>query len=326
MGNSGLAIDTSEAELRRFQMGGQDIPWLLALRAEQRAAHPAIVWDPPDGAPRTWTYRELWDDVRRLAAGLHVRGVKLGDKVLLHADNSPELVLAWLACATVGAVGVTTNTKSVADEVAWFAEKAQCVAAITQPAYAEVVASVGPAVAWVAVTGPADIDVVSSIGDRFVPFEDLPADADAWPGREIDPMLPSCIMFTSGTTSKPKGVVHTHANAIWASRTGPRNIDLGPDDRYLVYTPFFHVNAQTWSLLPVFGIGATAVLVPKWRRAAFGTSSSGSGSPTSLSCRSACRPSWPRTDRRRRCGSESSASSSPMPATSSAVTCTRPTA
>ena len=85
--------------------------------------------------------------MRRLAAGLHAREVGVGDKVLLHADNSPELLLAWLACATVGAVGVTTNTKSVAEEVAWFAEKAQCVAAITQPGYAEVMAGVGPDVA-----------------------------------------------------------------------------------------------------------------------------------------------------------------------------------
>jgi crotonobetaine/carnitine-CoA ligase len=269
MDKPGLAIETSEAELRRYQMEGQDIPWLLAHRAEHRAAHPALVWDPPDGSARTWTYRELWDDVRRLAAGLHTRGVKVGDKVLLHADNSPELVLAWLACATVGAVGVTTNTKSVAEEVAWFAEKAQCVAAITQPGYAEVVASVGPAVTWVAVTGPSGADAAPAVDDRFVPFDELLVDAEAWPGREIDPMLPSCIMFTSGTTSKPKGVVHTHANAIWASRTGPRNIDLGPDDRYLVYTPLFHVNAQTWSMLPVFGIGATAVLVPKWSSSGF---------------------------------------------------------
>jgi carnitine-CoA ligase len=267
-GSRATGIDTSEAELRRYQMEGQDIPWLLALRAEHRANHPALVWDPPEGPARSWTYRQLWDDVRRLSAGLHTRGVKVGDKVLLHADNSPELVLAWLACATVGAVGVTTNTKSVADEVAWFAEKAQCVAAITQAAYAEVVASVGPAVAWVAVTGETGA-AAEAVGDRFVAFEELSVDADAWPGREVDPMLPSCIMFTSGTTSKPKGVVHTHANAIWASRTGPRNIDLGPDDRYLVYTPFFHVNAQTWSLLPVFGIGATAVLVPKWSSTRF---------------------------------------------------------
>jgi len=82
-------------------------------------------------------------------------------------------------------------------------------------------------------------------------------------------MLPFGIMFTSGTTSKPKAVVHTHANAVWASRTGPRNIDLGPDDRYLIYLPFFHVNAQSWSFFSVLGAGATAVLMPKWSTTRF---------------------------------------------------------
>ena len=75
MAHSGLGIDTSEAELRRYQMEGQDIPWLLALRAEHRADHPALVWDPPDGATRSWTYRELLGrrpPARRRAA--HPRG------------------------------------------------------------------------------------------------------------------------------------------------------------------------------------------------------------------------------------------------------------
>jgi carnitine-CoA ligase len=263
-------MDATAAALQRYQMEGQDVPWLLALRAEHRGDHPALIWDPPVGDVRTWTYRDLWDDVRRLAAGLQARGVHLGDKVLLHADNSAELLLAWLACATVGAVGVTTNTKSVAEEVAWFAEKAQCVAAITQPRYAEVVASVGSAVRWVAVTEPqVGEEPIGLTDQRITSFEGLFGEVDDWPGRDPDPLLPYCIMFTSGTTSKPKGVVHTHANAIWASRTGARNIDLGAADRYLVYTPFFHVNAQTWSVLPVFGMGATAVLVPKWSSSRF---------------------------------------------------------
>ncbi len=93
--------------------------------------------------------------------------------------------------------------------------------------------------------------------------------ASSWKGRAIEPMLPFGIMFTSGTTNKPKAVVHTHANAIWASRTGPRNIDLGPDDRYLIYLPFFHVNAQSWSFFSVLGAGATAVLMPKWSTSRF---------------------------------------------------------
>ncbi len=80
-------MDATAAALQRYQMEGQDVPWLLALRAEHRAEHPALIWDPPTGDVRTWTYRELWDDVRRLAAGLHVRGVEVGDKVLLHAGQ-----------------------------------------------------------------------------------------------------------------------------------------------------------------------------------------------------------------------------------------------
>ena len=62
-------------------------------------------------------------------------------------------------------------------------------------------------------------------------------------------MLPVGIMYTSGTTSRPKAVVHTHANAIWASRVGPNNIDMTGDDIYLIYLPFFHVNAQSWTHL-----------------------------------------------------------------------------
>ena len=52
-------------------------------------------------------------------------------------------------------------------------------------------------------------------------YASLYGEAASWTGRPVDPMLPFCIMFTSGTTSSPKAVVHTHANAIWASRTRP---------------------------------------------------------------------------------------------------------
>ncbi|MHB1584248.1 MAG: class I adenylate-forming enzyme family protein [Acidimicrobiales bacterium] len=260
-----------EAAVRRLQVHGQDVPALLALRAATRSDHPALVWDPRTGPGRTWTYHELWADVRRLAAAFAGRGIGVGDKVLLHADNCPELVTAWLACATVGAVAVTTNTKSVADEIAWFAEKAGCVAAVTQPRYASLVATASPALRWVAVTADDSGEPAGAAGlpGGTEPFDRLLAEDGEWEGRPVDPMLPSCIMFTSGTTSKPKAVVHTHANAVWASRIGPRNIDLGPDGRYLIFVPFFHVNAQTWAFLPVLGVGATAVLMPKWSTSRF---------------------------------------------------------
>jgi crotonobetaine/carnitine-CoA ligase len=244
------------AVIEELQMHGQDIPWLLDQWAERKPDHPALIWEPAEGAPRNWTWAELVADTKRLAAGLADRGIALGDKVLIHAENCPEMLVAWLACATVGAVAVTTNTKSAPAEVAWFVEHAGCVAAISQPAFAEHLAAAGPSLRWVAM-----------IGDDS--FDSLYGDAAAWTGRPAEPMLPFGIMFTSGTTSKPKAVVHTHANAVWASRTGPRNIDLGADDRYLIYLPLFHVNAQSWSFFSVLGVGATVVLMPKWSTSRF---------------------------------------------------------
>jgi carnitine-CoA ligase len=256
-GSSLSAVDVEAA-----QVHGQDIPWLLSYWADRRPDHPVLIWDPGDGSEQRWTYSELRRDVNRLAAGLAERGISKGDKILIHAENCPEMMLAWLACAAVGAVGVTTNTRSVGEEIRYFVDKAQCVAAVTQPQFAGLVGDAGSALKWIAVTG-------GRTGAGFEPFPGLFSDDSGWPGREPDPMLPFGIMFTSGTTSKPKAVVHTHANAVWASRVGPRTIDLGPDDRYLIYLPFFHTNAQSWSFLPVLGVGATAVLMPKWSTSRF---------------------------------------------------------
>jgi len=245
-----------------FQQHGQDVPWLLGWWAKSRPDHTAVIWDPPNGPVQRWSYAELYRDAGRVAAGLAARGVMKGDHILLHADNSPEFMLSWLGAGLLGAVSVTTNTRSVASELRFFIEKAKCVAAITQPEYADLVSGAGPHLDWIAVTGAES----PSVGDRF---SSLLNHDKTFDGRAAEPAAPFCIMFTSGTTSRPKAVVHTHANAIWASRNGPRNIDLGPDDRYLIYLPLFHTNAQSWSFFSVLGVGATAVVMPKWSTSRF---------------------------------------------------------
>ena len=255
-----------------FQFTGQDIPWLLAQWADAQPDTPLLIWEPKEGEGARWTYGEFQIATRRLAAGLAAKGITEGDKVVIHCDNCPEMVLAWYACALIGAVGVTTNTRSVAAEMSYFVEQTDAVAAITQPQYAAMVARAGPGLRWLTVTednsgSPATAEQTAH---GFAPFDVLYGDEADCPQRSPDPMAPAGIVFTSGTTSRPKAVVHTHANALWAARVGPSNISMHPGGVYLVFLPFFHVNAQSWSMwTTVLGAGGTVVLQPKYSSSRF---------------------------------------------------------
>ena len=115
---------------------GLDVPWLLRMRAETRRDHPFLIWAPFEAPARNWTYGEFHERAGALAAGLVKRGIKPGDYVLIHLDNCIEAMLAWFACVELGAIAVTTNTRSAPAEMEYFAGHCGAVAAITQPAYA----------------------------------------------------------------------------------------------------------------------------------------------------------------------------------------------
>jgi crotonobetaine/carnitine-CoA ligase len=262
-------IDPTAAAASQFRE--RDIPWLLDHRAEHRGDHPFLVWQPKDGPSRSWTYAGFATETKAVAAGLAKRGVGVGDKILIHAENCPEAVIAWYACARVGAVAVTTNIRSVAAEVRYFVEHTGCVGAITQPRLASVVAEAGPDLAWVVVTEDnsgvaASAEELDHDHESFSALVGDPADA---PSRPRDPMLPAGILFTSGTTSKPKAVLHTHANCLWAAQVNPVNIDFGPEDIYLASLPFFHVNTQGWAIWTALGAGGTVVLQPRFSASRF---------------------------------------------------------
>ena len=82
---------------------GLDVPWLLRMRAESRRDHPFLIWAPFDAPARSWRYGEFHERVGALAAGLVKRGIKPGEYVLIHLDNSIEAMLAWFACVGLGA-------------------------------------------------------------------------------------------------------------------------------------------------------------------------------------------------------------------------------
>jgi crotonobetaine/carnitine-CoA ligase len=251
---------------------GRDVSWLADFRAENRAEHPFLVWEPFAGERRVWTYRQFRDHSLRVAAGLRMRGIEEGDFVLVHLDSSPELELLWFACARLGAVVVTTNTRSAAAELEYYADNCNAVAAITSPEHAGLVESSAKRVRWVAVTehladgSPAPADQRPARSESFASLEADPADL---PRIAADPWRPGSVQYTSGTTSRPKGVLWTHGNALWGGRTCAMHEGLLESDVHLVMMPTFHTNARTYSILSTMWAGGTYVLMPRFSASRF---------------------------------------------------------
>src|SRR5580693_356780 len=130
---------------------GMDVPWLLRMQSQARKDHPFLIWAPFGAPARSWSYGEFHERVGALAAGLVKRGIRPGEYVLIHLDNCIEALLAWFACVELGAIAVTTNTRSAPAEVEYFAGHCGAVAAITQPAYAEMIAAHCKHLRWLAV-------------------------------------------------------------------------------------------------------------------------------------------------------------------------------
>ncbi len=248
---------------------GQDIRTLIDDQARRRGEHPFLIWEPFEGEGRTWSYAAFGETVRRFAAGLQARGVRPADRVLVHLDNCPESVIAWLGCAYAGAVPVTTNAKSSRDEISYFASHSGAVGGITQPRFAGLVREAAPDLGWLVVTAddngaPAEADV-----SGFEAFSAIDGDPATLAERPHDPWAPFGIQYTSGTTARPKAVLWTHANALWGARMCAQNEDLRAEDVHLVHLPLFHTNAQAYSVLSSLWAGATAVLQPKFSASRF---------------------------------------------------------
>ncbi len=263
-------IDDRNAQVHPF--AGRDVNWLVDERAATRGEHPFLVWEPFSGSRVVWTYASFRTQVLRVAAGLYARGIRSGDRVLVHLDNSPELEFLWFACARLGAVVVTTNTRSSAEELEYFAENCNAVAAITQPEQLALVCACAKAVRWVAVTEhlvDGGVPAAGQIPAGALRFSQIDADPEGLTTLPADPWRPGSVQYTSGTTSRPKGVLWTHGNALWGARTGAVHEGLTEADVHLTMMPSFHTNARTYSILPTMWAGGTVVLMPRFSASRF---------------------------------------------------------
>ncbi len=241
-----------------------DIRTLIDGQAQRRPAHPFLIWEPFEGEGATWSYADFGHKVRRFAAGLQAHDIKSGDRVIIHMHNCADQILAWLGCAYSGAVPITTNTASSDEDIEYFTDHSKACAIITQPEFAELIRLEAKGVGHIFVTGDQ-----SHLKPGMRPFSDIDAEPSTLSERPADPMAPFGIQYTSGTTSRPKAVLWTHANALWGGQQSASHEDLRPEDVQLVHLPLFHTNAQAYSVLASLWVGATVVLQPKFSASRF---------------------------------------------------------
>ncbi|NDK88415.1 long-chain-fatty-acid--CoA ligase [Gordonia desulfuricans] len=208
------------------------------------------------GAVTTW--KQLDDRSRAFGAALSRRGVQFGDRVLLLMLNRSEYVEAVIGANLIGAIAVPVNIRMSPAEVAFLVTDSGAKVIVTET----LLAPLADAVA--ASTGAIDHTVVvgDTAGEGHLQYEALVAeDASDLTDVDIPEETVSLIMYTSGTTGKPKGAMLTHQNLQAQAVTCMQALNTRTDDVGSCVAPMFHI-AGLGAMTPLFYMGALSVIHP----------------------------------------------------------------
>jgi len=208
------------------------------------------------------TYAQVWEMARRYAAVLQADGIGPGSRVAILLPNIPHFAFAYYGALALGATVVPVHALLRADEIAFTLTDSQCSAIITAaPLLGE--AAKGAEIAGVplysVLDSDADITEVARIDHLAMQVEPIGALLPR------DPQDEAVILYTSGTTGKPKGAVLTHDNILWNVQVAAFDtVQLLHDDVLIGVLPLFHSFGQTVVLNGGFRVGATVVLMPRF--------------------------------------------------------------
>jgi len=194
---------------------------------------------------RRFTYAELAARAARTASMLRERGVRPGDRVALLLMNQTEFVESFFAIARLGAIVVPLNWRLTPHELAFILKDAGARTLIFGGEFTNAVVDLhGRGAEGTSITDWIHVGVEGTRPAFADAYDEVVATApSAIPpvgGRDADPLY---IMYTSGTTGLPKGVVHTHDSSIWSVFTTTLTSELRYRDRYVIALPLFHVGA-----------------------------------------------------------------------------------
>jgi crotonobetaine/carnitine-CoA ligase len=235
--------------------------WDRAVAA--RPDEPFLVFEAPSGDVARWSYGDFDEIVDRVAATLAGLGALPGAAVHLALTNSPTFIAVWLAASRLGAWIVPSDPMGRTPELAGHIERTRPAVGLCSGARA------GTYRAAVAQAGRGDLAVIE-IDEADVSLGAFDA-SPLVPAERPEPRLRdrAAVMFTSGTTGRPKGVEVTQANYAFAGRVMATAAGLTPDDRQLVVLPLFHANAQYYSFASAIWAGASVALMPAFSASGF---------------------------------------------------------
>ena len=210
---------------------------------------------------RRYTYTELHERVQRLMVAFEGLGVRKGDRVATLLWNCSEMVECYLAAVRLGAVFTPLNYRLHSREIAYLLAHAEPSAIVTEDKCqglcleaANEISGTGPVISTAART-PAGVlryeDMLQAQGLSTAPVK-------------VNSCDPAQLMYTSGTTGRPKGVVLSHENVIWNSLNMITVREDAPGDVAMIVGPMFHVAALNSHYTSRLMLGATSVIVAKF--------------------------------------------------------------
>ena len=230
-----------------------DVNWFSVLAHHAtRSPHRAMTIF--DG--QTTTYADMAARAAALAGGLHRRGVRRGDVVGLLAYNCPEFLEAFFAANHLGAIAMPINWRLAAPEVRYILEHSEARALVCDESLV--------ALADAATSGmeapPVKVGISPAPPDGWTALAELRADSDVLAPAAVAADDIQRLMYTSGTTGHPKGVMLTHANLAWKNLAHLVEFGFTSADLGLACGPLYHVGALDLTTTSLIAAGATTII------------------------------------------------------------------